>query len=243
VPSRSPRFRFARSVPRHAPSGQARTTRGSRLLLAASAFGCLVGASPGLIAAAHAGEPPAPTLSAADEALVARAATYIEGLHAVEGRFVQIDPKGAEETGRVYLQRPGKARFQYDPPAQLLVVSDGDTVSIYDRKLKSFDQYPLNQTPLALLLASNLHWDRAVVITSVDRTPGGFTIEAKDAHKVAQGRIAFAFSDAPLALKGWTVVDAQNQKTEVRLGPLKARTALDPRLFTLAPPAGSASPP
>src|SRR5207249_433389 len=86
-------------------------------------------------------------LSQPDQALVARAVAYLEGLKQAKARFVQTDSRGQTSTGTLYLKRPGKARFAYDPPSGLLVVSNGSTVAVADSRLKSFDSYPLGMTP------------------------------------------------------------------------------------------------
>ena len=181
--------------------------------------------------------PAAPPLSADDRALVQKAVDYLQGLKSAEGKFTQVDPKGRLSTGAFFLQRPGKARFQYDPPAELLVVADGTNVSVYDRKLKSFDQYPLEQTPLKLLLGKTVRLDQGVVVAKVERSKNGFTIIARDAHRQGLGGITLQFSQAPMTMTGWTVLDAQGQKTEVRLKGFVAKAGLPAGLFVLRDPA------
>ena len=178
----------------------------------------------------------AATLTSEQQAMVDRATGYIQDLRTVKGRFTQVDANGATSTGEFYMDRPGRARFEYDPPAQLLVVSDGRNVSIYDRRLKSFDQYPLGSTPLVLLLAREVRLDHGVAITAVDPTPEGFSITAHDPRRHAEGKITLLFGDDPLALRGWTIVDAQGQETRVRLGQLTPVVDLDPGLFVLKDP-------
>ena len=180
---------------------------------------------------------PAPTpLSKADKALVQKATDYIQNLKTAQAHFTQTDAKGSVTTGTFSLQRPGKARFDYDAPASLTVVSDGYNVNVYDARLKTFDQYPLGQTPLVLLLARQVRLDRGVAIATVERTNGGFTITARDTRKEAEGRIGMSFSNSPMMLKGWSVVDAQGLKTTVVLEPLKANVALNADLFVLHDP-------
>jgi outer membrane lipoprotein-sorting protein len=205
------------------------TSRRAALVLALMVF-CASAAR------AFAADPPPAALSADDKALVQRATDYIQALKSAEGRFTQTDPKGHVSTGLFYLQRPGKARFQYDPPTKLLVVADGVDVSIYDGRLKSFDQYPLEQTPLVVLLAKNIRLDQGIAITAVDRRADGVAITARDAHRPALGGITLQFSQTPLALTGWTVIDAQGQKTEVKLSAFKEKTALPAGLFVLHDP-------
>lgn len=175
-------------------------------------------------------------LSAADQALVDRAVAYLEGLTEAKGRFVQTDARGSTSQGALYLKRPGKARFDYDPPAGLLVVSDGGRVSIANSKLKTFDSYPLMATPLSLFLARQIRLDRGVMVTRVTRLSDGFSITAKDAKKQTEGQITLSFTDSPLRLAGWTVTDAQGQSTRIRVTSLEKTSGLASSLFVLENP-------
>ena len=121
----------------------------------------------GLLAAS----PASAALSSADQALVNQAVAYLEGLTQAKGQFVQTDPRGTVTQGTLMLQRPGKARFEYDGPNGLLVVSNGNNVNIFDSRLKTFESYPLSRTPLALLLAREVRLDRGVKITGVRSWP------------------------------------------------------------------------
>ena len=175
-------------------------------------------------------------LPAADVALVSRAITYLEGLTQARGRFLQTDARGRASSGELYLQRPGKARFAYDPPSGLLVVSDGGVVSVQDKRLKTFDQYPLATTPLSLFLARTIRLDRGVRIVRVARMTDGFAITARDGKKETAGAITLNFTNQPLALSGWTVSDAQGRPTRVQLINLQRTSGLDRDLFKLKDP-------
>ncbi len=191
-----------------------------------------------LAATPFAGEALAQTgaLSAADQQLVARAVQYLEGLTEAKARFVQTDAGGRSSQGSLFLKRPGKARFAYDAPSKLLVVSNGSTVSVQDGRLNSFNAYPLGATPLSLFLAKNIRLDRGVQVAQVRRHADGFTIVARDGRKQTAGQIELTFADAPLRLTGWTVVDAQRRATQVRLSALERASGLDPALFVLKDP-------
>lgn len=181
---------------------------------------------------AQTGPRPAP-LSAQDQALVTRAVTYLEGLSEAKGRFQQTDARGVTLAGDLFLKRPGKARFAYDAPAGLLVVSDGGNVSIANSKLKTFESYPLVATPLSLFLARQIRLDRGVVISRVSRLSDGFSITARDGRKQAEGQITLTFAESPLRLVGWTVVDAQGQATRILVSQLEKTSGLAPSLFVL----------
>jgi outer membrane lipoprotein-sorting protein len=175
-------------------------------------------------------------LAPADRALVDRAVTYLEGLSEAKGRFVQTDARGRTVTGALYLKRPGKARFAYDAPSGLLVVSDGGVVSVQDPRLKTFDQYPLSATPLSLFLARTIRLDRGVAIARVARARDGFSITARDGRRETAGEITLDFVDNPLRLSGWTVVDAQRRPTRISLIALDRASGLDRSLFVLKDP-------
>ncbi|WP_374469473.1 outer membrane lipoprotein carrier protein LolA [Phenylobacterium sp.] len=189
-----------------------------------------------LAASPFAGAASAQALPPADKALVDRAVAYLESLTEAKARFVQTDARGARSTGTVFLKRPGKARFAYDPPSGLLVVSDGGNVAVQDSRLKTFDRYPLQTTPLSLFLARNIRLDRGVSVSRVSRMAGGFSITARDASKKTAGQITLTFSDAPLALIGWTVTDAQGRATRVQLQGLQRASGLGSDLFILRNP-------
>lgn len=211
------------------------TTR--RILLAAGLAAAL--ASPALVAPAWAQGSTAPIpaqLTAEQKALLDKATAYIQSLSSAKGRFVQTDQRGTQTQGTFYLQRPGKARFAYDPPAGLLVVSNGNNVNIFDSRLKTYESYPLSKTPLNLLLAREVRLDRGVVITDVRPLADGFTIVAQDAKRQALGRISIDFSNGPTALMGWTVTDIKGGQIRVRLADFAETTDLDPKLFVLTDP-------
>ena len=175
-------------------------------------------------------------LPPADKALVDRAVAYLEGLAEAKGRFLQTDARGRATSGALFMKRPGKARFVYDAPSGLLVVSDGGVVSVQDRRLKTFDQYPLSATPLSLFLARTIRLDRGVTISRVARMADGFSITARDGKKQTAGSLTLNFTDRPLALAGWTVSDAQGRPTRVQLIDLERTSGLSRDLFVLKDP-------
>jgi outer membrane lipoprotein-sorting protein len=170
-------------------------------------------------------------LSAEDQALVQKATDYLQGLDEAKGRFVQIDARGQTTQGAFFLKRPGKARFDYDPPSGLVVVSDGYSVTVADSRLATFTRYPLGATPLSLFLAKTIRLDKGVTITAVERQGGSFTIVARDGHRKTAGQLALTFTETPMQLTSWAATDAQGRTTRVRLIGLERTSGLDKALF------------
>jgi outer membrane lipoprotein-sorting protein len=197
-----------------------------RRLLLSLAFAALACAPMAATAAA---------LSAEDKAMADSAAAYLQSLGGAQAGFTQTAPDGSVSTGTLYLQRPGKARFAYDPPALMTIVSDGKTVWLWDGRLKTLDRAPLSRTPLNILLAQQVRLDRGVKIGRIDRNSEGFALTAQAAGHESDGRIAIYFATGAggrvTALKGWNLTDAQGRTTRVRLDDLSPRSGLSPQLF------------
>jgi outer membrane lipoprotein-sorting protein len=171
-----------------------------------------------------------------DRQLVAQAAAYLQAMKMAKGRFTQTSNRGSFSQGTLYLNRPGKARFEYDPPAEMLIVSDGRNVSIYDRRLKTFDRAPIGATPLGIFLARRISLEEDVKVTRLTRSEGAFAITVMDARGQADGQLILEFNAEPISLAGWTVIDGQGGQTRVRLNGLTPTTGLDPALFVLTDP-------
>ena len=118
-----------------------------------------------------------PPLSADDKATVDKAVAYLQNLGEAKGRFEQTDARGGVSHGELYLKRPGRARFAYDPPSGLLVISDGSSVLVSDPRLKTTNRYPLGSTPLSLFLAKQVRLDKGVVVSAVSRFSDGFSLD------------------------------------------------------------------
>ena len=180
-----------------------------------------------------------PPLPPEDKALVDRATDYLQNLGEVKGRFVQTDPRGGVTHGELYLKRPGRARFAYDPPSGLLVVSDGATVFVSDPRLKTLNHYPLKYTPLSLFLARQIRLDRGVVVSHVTHFSNGFGLTARHARHEAQGQITLTFATDHFRLSDWTMTDARGQTTHVQITSLEPASGADSALFELHDPRGS----
>jgi len=179
----------------------------------------------------------------ADMALVEKARDYLRGLSSAMGRFTQTDAGKRVTTGTFYLRRPGRARFEYDPPSGLVVAANGFRVAVLNRRLGTLDAYPLGATPLGVLLSRDLRIDKQVEIGAVKRRPGGFSIVARQVSRKNEGQIALEFRDAPLALTGWSITDPQGGVTRVALADFAPSKAMPNSFFELAPSSPAAKPP
>jgi outer membrane lipoprotein-sorting protein len=179
---------------------------------------------------------PASGLSPDDEALVKRATDYLDRLGTASGAFVQTAADGRQSTGEFWLQRPGRARFDYAPPSGLEIAADGHVVTVVDERLKTIHSYPLGATPLSLFLARNVALDRSARVEAVAHTADGFSIRVRGGRGAARGSITLAFRADPLALAGWTVTDARRASVRVQIIRLERSAPKPADFFVLRAP-------
>jgi outer membrane lipoprotein-sorting protein len=178
-------------------------------------------------------EPPSP-FDAKQRALLDRISNYLSSVQTMVGKFVQVGPDGGRTEGTFYLQKPGRVRFQYNPPSPIDIISDGSSVVVRDRKLATQDLYPLSQTPLRYLLAEriNLLRDTDVVSVNADDSFATVVIEQKQLF-VGTDRLMIMFDAKDLTLKQWTVTDPQGFDTTVAVYNLDSTKKPDPNLFVI----------
>jgi outer membrane lipoprotein-sorting protein len=171
---------------------------------------------------------------AKQHALLDRISLYLSSAQTLVGNFVQIGPDGNRTEGSFYIQKPGRVRFNYNPPSPIDIIADGSSVVVRDRRLATQDLFPLSQTPLRYLLAEriDLIHDTNVVSVSTDDTFATVTIEEKELM-IGTSRLMMMFDAKDLTLKQWTVTDPQGFDTTVAVYNLDATKKPDPNLFVI----------
>ena len=166
--------------------------------------------------------------------LVDRVSAYLLSVRVLSGDFVQIGPDGSKSEGEFYLQKPGRVRFDYNPPSPVELIADGSSVVVRDRKLATQDLYPLSQTPLRFLLADNLDLMRDTNLVGVYADDVFVTVVIEE-RQIFGGthRLMLMFSAHDLQLKQWTITDPQGYDTTVAVYNLNTSKKPDPGLFRI----------
>ena len=189
--------------------------------LALAAAGWLACAAP---AAAADADP------AADPDL-ARIVDFLNSIRTLKARFVQIAPDGGVSEGEMYMRRPGRLRFAYDPPMPLLMVADGFWLVLWDKELDQVDRVPLASTPLGFLVRDEVSFGDPIVVRRLERQPGVLSLTVFDRRREDEGELTLVFDEAPLRLRQWLVTDAQRLQTRVSLFGIETNVPVDGRLF------------
>ena len=163
----------------------------------------------------------AATPSLAQQLSLAQVSSYLNSFTSAEGEFTQINADGTISTGTVYIKRPSRVRFEYNPPEESLVVASGGQVAIFDpRSDTGPDRYPLSQTPLKIILERNVDLTRTNMVTGHTSDGTTTTVTAQDSENPEYGSIQMVYTSSPIELRQWIVTDDTGQQTTVILGDL-----------------------
>lgn len=195
-------------------------------------LGALALAGPIAPQAAHA-QDEAQTVSP-DE--IKRAESWLQNLHTAQARFIQTTHDGTQLVGTFYLSRPGKLRFEYDPPLEDFVVADGVFIYFYDAELQEQTNAPIGTTLANFFLRKDFSLEGDLKVIETKRAGGFIQIKVTQTDEPEAGSITFAFTEDPFELKKWRVVDPQGLITEVELFYLKTGINLDSKLFVYIDP-------
>jgi outer membrane lipoprotein-sorting protein len=172
-------------------------------------------------------------MSDSDKADLDRVSAYLNAIHTMKAAFVQIGPEGQVDEGTFYIEKPGRMRFEYTPPNPTLVVSDGSTVAVENKRLNTVDRYPIWSTPLNLILSSDVNLKNNDEIAGVQHQAGELIVDARSHSSKVNGNITLVFAEPNLELRQWTVVDAQGLATTVSVRDVRQDIRLDPSLFVI----------
>ncbi len=167
-----------------------------------------------------------------DKQTVEAISKHFSAVPSMMGEFVQFGPNGEQTGGKFFLQRPGKIRFDYTKPSPILVKANGKTVGIHNRKLKTWDFYPLSKTPLRLLLADKIDTNDKS-IKSVKRENDLTTVVLSDKSVFGSSKITLMFDPQSYELRQWTITDDQGKDTSVMIYNVQENVKLSSKLFRL----------
>lgn len=159
---------------------------------------------------------------------------FLNELTTANGSFTQINPDGTISTGTIFIHRPGRIRFDYDPPDPALVMAGGGAVAIFDKKSNEPpQQFPLKRTPLSVILKRNVDLTQANMITDHRADEVSTTITAQDPENPDIGYIELKFTANPVELRQWIITDEGENQTTVILGDIEFGGKLKSSLFSV----------
>ena len=161
------------------------------------------------------------------------ASAWLNSFSNLKSRFLQVSPDGMFSQGDFMLRRPGRLRFEYDPPSPYLVLADGFWLYFLDKELGEPQNWPIKDTPLGVLVAEEVDLTDNPDVERVERRPGAVAITLRNQNRPEDGTVTLIFSRAPFALRQWKVIDSQGQRTTVTLDQVEMGVELPATLFIM----------
>ena len=151
----------------------------------------------------------------------------------MNGEFIQTAPNGDTLQGHFFIQRPGKIRFYYSKPSFTDIISDGKALSIEDRKLKTQDIYPLNKTPLKVLLSERLDLANDKRVRQAAVADDIVSVVVEQESLLGDGILTLIFERESALLRQWTIQDAQGNETTVTVFNVETGRPIKKSLFKI----------
>jgi len=159
---------------------------------------------------------------------------YLNSLTTLEAEFTQINSDQTISTGVIKIHRPGRARFEYNPPDETLVIAGGQQLAVFDAKSNTGpEQYPLRETPLNLILAKNVDLSRSGMVVGHSYDGTATTVVAQDPDHPEYGNIRLMFTADPVELRQWIITDGSAAETAVILGDVKTGLSYPTATFSI----------
>jgi outer membrane lipoprotein-sorting protein len=159
---------------------------------------------------------------------------YLNGLTTVETDFTQVNADGSISTGKLFIRRPGRVRFEYAAPDVSLVLASAGSVAIFDDKSNQPpEQYPLTRTPLNLILAETVDLGRSGMVVAHSADGTSTRVKAQDPAHPEYGTIDMVFTADPVELRQWVITDESGQDTTVILGEMQKGGSFPASLFSI----------
>lgn len=172
-----------------------------------------------------------PAVSAAPVDAVA-IADHFSSVKSMSGDFVQSDPRGEKTSGRFFLQRPGKIRFNYTGQSGISLIADGQSVVVYNKKLKTSRLYALSKTPLKLLLDDKVKFS-GNRLKGIKDDGAQVTIKLADKSAFGNSNITMVFDRKSLDLRRWSITDERGQSTTVTISNVREGVRAPPGTFMI----------
>ena len=177
-----------------------------------------------------------PTQLAPHQKTIDRIQGYLSNLTTIIADFTQAAPDGTLTNGKFYLERPGKMRWQYNPPTPILMVSNGSELVYYDIELEQVSHIPLDSTLIGFMAQDKISFDKKVGIIDFSMDAGVIRVTLAQRDKPDDGQLQLEFSDKPLLIRNMVITDATHQVTNVSLNNARFGLEMDPELFIFRDP-------
>ena len=162
---------------------------------------------------------------------IERINAYLNEIKTLRADFLQVATNGEIASGKLYMSRPGKIRFEYKPPSPVLILSDGTFLIYIDKHLEGMTHFFLSNSPISFLVKKSVRITDDTEIISFSQKANIIRIKLAKLNQIDKGTITLNFTNQPFDLRKWVVTDPQGVETTVILSNMEKNITLNPKLF------------
>ena len=162
---------------------------------------------------------------------IERINAYLNEIKTLRADFLQVATNGEIASGKLYMSRPGKIRFEYKPPSPVLILSDGTFLIYIDKHLEGMTHFFLSNSPISFLVKKSVRITDDTEIISFSQKTNIIRIKLAKLNQIDKGTITLNFTNQPFDLRKWVVADPQGVETTVILSNMEKNITLNPELF------------
>ena len=175
-----------------------------------------------------------------DAKLLREVESYLNSLTTAKGTFLQSASRGGYATGNFFLSRPGKIRFDYNPPNNIMLMADGRDFIYYDKDLVQITYLSLDASIAGVLIKDKIDFsDKQFNVEDISENGGIIRLSISQSEDPLAGKLIMTFKRSPMQILKWQVIDAQNIATTVILEEMQYGIELDKSLFKFDNPRAS----
>jgi len=169
-------------------------------------------------------------------AMTARIERYLNSITTLHARFLQVSPTGDLARGTILMSRPGKLRIDYDPPVPVLIVTEGKWLMLYDKELESSSYTSLKDSLAGFLVRPKIRFSGDVKVRTLHKANKVIRVTIAQRESPENGVLTLVFSEKPLILRQWAIIDGRGGATRVTLENPVFNQIIEAKAFEFTPP-------
>ena len=167
-----------------------------------------------------------------NDEIISKIENYLNNINTLQAEFIQIDHYGNSKSGILRIAKPGKIRFEYNKPSSIVIISDGQYIIFFDKKLEQINRIPKNKIPIKFLIDDKFSFKKnEILIKNLNYDGNVISITIKDNKNHFSGDLTLLFEDKPLVLRQWIIQDSQGFTTKVSLQEISTDIVINDTYF------------
>ena len=143
---------------------------------------------------------------------------YLNSVQTLKAKFIQINNDGSQSSGMIWLEKPGKLRFEYDEPSSLLVVSNSGFTAVIDRLSNTPPQrYFTKNIPLSFMVEENVNLSEKEISFALTESEDTIQLDIFKDRLESERELSIKFNIDPFTISGWTVQTPTGENITVNL--------------------------